>query len=109
MKGKIIIVYLTLLLSLLSATPIWAGDIIDYDPFGFGYDYNRKNYYKNISLTVHNPESAKGKVYLTPYFRSDSTYCRTINDPKIAKLEGNITNAGKDFKVSIYAMPAAIT
>jgi len=63
-------------------------------------------YYKNLSFTVRNPETANGRVYLTPYNASDTTYCTISKDPKVAKVEGNFSNTEKDFRVNMFALPA---
>lgn len=82
----LIVVFVTLVCSI----HIWAGD----------------TYYKNLSFTVKNPETAKGRVYLTPHNSSDTTYCTISKDPKVAKVEGNFSNSGSDFKVNMFVIPA---
>ncbi len=63
-------------------------------------------YYKNLSFTVKNPETAKGRVYITPHSNSDTTYCKISKDPKIAKVEGNLSNEGSRFKVDMFVIPS---
>jgi len=65
-----------------------------------------KSYYKNLSITVKNPDSAKGVVYLTPYYDSDTSYCQVTISPNEAKVKGNLSNDGDKFKVYMYALPA---
>lgn len=63
-------------------------------------------HFKNLSFTVKNPETAKGRVYLTPHSSSDTTYCKISKDPKIAKVEGNLSNEGSGFKVDMFVIPS---
>lgn len=62
-------------------------------------------YYKNLSITIKNPEPARGKVYLTPYMESDTAYCEVSKDPKVAKVRGNLTEVGGNFKVKMFVLP----
>ena len=64
-----------------------------------------KSYYKDLSMTIHNPETAKGKVYLTTYSTIDKDYCKISEDTNKAKVEGSIAANGKDFKVKFFALP----
>ena len=75
---------------LLFSSPTWAGS----------------SYFKNLSFTVKNPETAKGIVYLAPYIKSDTTYCEVSKDPKVARVRGNMTASGNEFKVKVFALPA---
>ena len=75
---------------LLFSSPTWAGS----------------SYYKNLSFTVKNPETAKGIVYLAPYTESDNDYCEVSKDPKVARVRGNMTASGNEFKVKMFALPA---
>lgn len=68
--------------------------------------YAGDTYYKNLSFTVKNPDTAKGRVYLTPYNKSDSTYCTISKDPKIAKVEGNLSTDDSAFRVNMFVIPA---
>ena len=74
--------------------------------FCFNQSFAGDTYYKNLSFTVKNPETAKGRVYLTPHNSSDTTYCRISKDPKIAKVEGNLSNFGEGFKVDMFVIPS---
>ena len=74
--------------------------------FCFNQSLAGDTYYKNLSFTVKNPETAKGRVYLTPHNSSDTTYCRISKDPKIAKVEGNLSNFGEGFKVDMFVIPS---
>ncbi len=89
-KIKSLDLIVVLVMSFCSIQTLWAGD----------------TYYKNLSFTVRNPETAKGRVYLTPYNSSDSTYCTVSKDPKVAKVEGNLSNEGKNFQVNMFVIPA---
>ena len=66
---------------LLFSSPTWAGS----------------SYFKNLSFTVKNPETAKGIVYLAPYIKSDTAYCEVSKDPKVARVRGNMTASGNEF------------
>ena len=55
---------------LLFSSPTWAG----------------RSYYKNLSFTVKNPETAKGIVYLAPCIKSDNNHCEVSKDPKVARV-----------------------
>ncbi len=90
MKQPKVICFIVVLVVLLCQTQSWAGD----------------TYYKNLSFAVKNPETAKGKVYLTPDNVSDVPYCTISDDPKIAKVEGNISNSGNRFILKMFALPA---
>lgn len=90
MKQKSVIGMIVVFVVLLCSAQSWAGD----------------TYYKNLSFTVKNPETAKGRVYLTPYNSSDSTYCSISKDSKVAKVEGNLSNNGSDFRVNMFVIPA---
>lgn len=83
---SLILVFVTLVCS----TQTWAGG----------------SYYKNLSFTVKNPETAKGRVYLTPHNSSDTAYCTISKDPKVAKVEGNFSNSGTYFKANMFVFPA---
>ncbi len=89
-KLKSLGLIVVLVMSFCSIQSSWAGD----------------TYYKNLSVTVRNPETAKGRVYLTPYNSSDSTYCTVSKDPKVAKVEGNLSTEGKKFRVNMFVIPA---
>lgn len=62
--------------------------------------------YKNLSIKVYNPNTAKGRVYLRPYFDDDTTYCYISEDPRKALVKGNFTNDGDAFKVKMFVLPA---
>ncbi|MDE5813878.1 MAG: leucine-rich repeat domain-containing protein, partial [Muribaculaceae bacterium] len=107
MKGKNVILALTLLFSLLSATQISAGEIMDFDLWGYGYDDDEDDEcYKNLSFTIDNPETAKGRVYVAPIYQDDAKYCKVTNEPKIAKIVGNISDFLGEFDVRFFVMPA---
>ena len=74
---------------LLFSSPTWAGS----------------SCYKNLSFTVKNPETAKGIVYLAPYIKSDNDYCEVSKDPKVARVRGNMTALGNEFKVKVFSLP----
>lgn len=82
----LVLVFVTLVCSIQT----WAGD----------------TYYKNLSFTVKNPETAKGRVYITPYCDSDTTYCNVSKDPKEGKVEGYLSNNGSNFYVNMFVIPA---
>lgn len=90
MKQTKAIILIIALLTSLSPIQSWSGSV----------------YYKNLSITVKNPETAKGRVYLTPYNQSDTTYCTITYKPEIAKVGGNLSNNGTNFQVRMLALPA---
>lgn len=75
---------------LLFSSPTWAG----------------RSYYKNLSFTVKNPETAKGIVYLAPCITSDNNHCEVSKDPKVARVRGYMTASGNKFIVKMFALPA---
>lgn len=85
MKQKSAIGLIAVIVSLLCSIQTWAGD----------------TYYKNLSFTVHNPEPAKGRVYILPFISSDTAYCEVINKANTAKIEGNLSDSGGEFKIKI--------
>lgn len=89
-KIKSLGLIVALVMSFCSIQTSWAGD----------------TYYKNLSFTVRNPETAKGRVYLIPTNRFDTTYCTVSKDPKVAKVEGNFSNSGNKFQVDMFVIPA---
>lgn len=90
MKQTNVMGLIVVLLALLCSMPSWAG----------------ATYYKNLSLTIHNPETAKGRVYLTPGNASDTAFCVISKNPRFAKVEGNFSNNGNAFQVKMFVLPA---
>lgn len=80
-----------LVMSLCSMQTAWAG---------------ATTYYKNLSFTIRNPETAKGRVYLTPSESADTAYCKISKDPKIAKVEGNLSTENGNFRMDMFVLPA---
>lgn len=78
------------LVALLCSVQSWAGS----------------SYYKNLSITIKNPETAKGRVYLAPLVDADTAYCVVSKDPKVAKVAGNLSASVGDFKVNMFVLPA---
>ena len=78
------------LMALLCSVQSWAGS----------------SYYKNMSVTIKNPETAKGRVYLAPHVAEDSAYCTISKDPKEGKVVGSISDLDGEFKVDMFVFPA---
>ena len=64
------------------------------------------SYYKNLSVTIKNPETAKGRVYLAPYVDDDTAYCAISKDPKEGKVVGSFSDSRGVFKVKMFVFPA---
>lgn len=90
MKRTKIISFIAVAAAMLCSTQAWAG----------------ATYFKNLSLTVKNPETAKGRVYLTPHNSSDTSFCTISKKPEVAKVEGNLSNVGAGFYVDMFVFPA---
>lgn len=90
-KEKIFGLFLVVLMTVCSYPTSWAGGT---------------SYYKNLSFTVKNPETAKGRVYLRPHNDSDTTYCTISKDLKIAKVEGNFSDNYGKFQVDLFVFPS---
>lgn len=45
-------------------------------------------------------------MYLAPYIESDKDYCEVSKNPKVAKVRGNMTASGNEFKVKMFSLPA---
>lgn len=89
MRQKQIIVSICVILALLCPILTWAGD----------------TYYKNLSITVNNPEPAKGRVYLMPYHLSDTSICKVSNTAKLSSIKGFLSDSEGKFVVDFYALP----
>ena len=63
-------------------------------------------YFKSMEFIVNNPTTAKGRVYLTPYEKSDTAFCTISKDPKQAKVSGNFSSSNGKFEVMMYSLPA---
>lgn len=90
-KVNILGLFLVVVMTVCSSQMSWAGGT---------------SYYKDLSIAVKNPETAKGRVYLRPHNDYDTTYCIISNDPQIAKVEGNFTANDGKFKVNMFVFPS---
>lgn len=61
--------------------------------------------YKDIAVTVKNPDPAKGRVYLSPYHQDDTSHCSISNLLTQAKIDGNLSTTNNKF--DIYIIPDA--
>lgn len=62
-------------------------------------------HYKDLSITVKNPDTAKGRVYLVPNEDNDTAYCKISRNPAEGKVEGNFSAWGSSFKVDMLVLP----
>lgn len=89
MKRANFIGFIAVLIALSCSINTWAGE----------------KYYKNFSIKIYNPDTAKGRVYVLPYNETDTAFCTVSEDPAVAGIDGYLSNVDDKFKVNILAIP----
>lgn len=89
MKRANLIGFIAVLITLSCSINTWAGE----------------KYYKNFSIKIYNPDTAKGRVYVLPYNETDTAFCTVSEDPAVAGIDGYLSNVDNKFKVNILAIP----